>query len=102
MALLPEDVLNKLFTASQFRRGYDEREVDEFLDEIVVELRRLGNANDDLRLRLDACHEGNGVIPPQAQEEIAAAGLSAEQAEQAEQDAAAGIGQSDGGHRRIL
>src|SRR5438105_907183 len=27
MALTPEDVLNKTFTQTQFRRGYDEREV---------------------------------------------------------------------------
>ena len=31
MALSPEDVLNKTFTTTQFRRGYDEREVDDFL-----------------------------------------------------------------------
>ena len=41
MALTPEDVLDKNFTATQFRRGYDEQEVDDFLDEVVVELRRL-------------------------------------------------------------
>ena len=29
MALTPEDVLNKTFTQTQFRRGYDEREVDD-------------------------------------------------------------------------
>ena len=34
MALSPEDVLNKTFTTTQFRRGYDEREVDDFLDEL--------------------------------------------------------------------
>ena len=32
MAFTPEDVLNKHFTATQFRRGYDEQEVDDFLD----------------------------------------------------------------------
>ena len=30
MALTP-DVLNKTFGTTQFRRGYDEREVDDFL-----------------------------------------------------------------------
>ena len=49
MAFMPEDVLNKNFTATQFRRGYDEHEVDDFLDQIVVELRRLNTHNDDLR-----------------------------------------------------
>jgi len=51
MALTPEDVLNKHFTATQFRRGYDEQEVDDFLDEVVVELRRLAGENSDLRAR---------------------------------------------------
>ena len=41
MALSPEDVLNKTFTTTQFRRGYDEREVDDFLDEVVAEMRRM-------------------------------------------------------------
>jgi DivIVA domain-containing protein len=65
MAFMPEDVLSKHFTATQFRRGYDEREVDEFLDEIVVELRRLNSNNNDLRAaqRLpggQGCHSAAG------------------------------------------
>lgn len=36
---------------------HDEREVDEFLDEIVVEMRSLSSANHDLRLWLNACQE---------------------------------------------
>jgi DivIVA domain-containing protein len=75
MAFTPEDVFNKHFIATQFRRGYDEREVDEFLDEIVVELRRLSSDNNDLRARLKACQEDKSVTPPQAQEENAAARL---------------------------
>lgn len=61
MAFTPEDVLNKHFTATQFRRGYDEQEVDDFLDEIVVELRRLTADNDDLGVQLKACQESKGV-----------------------------------------
>ncbi|MHB8273994.1 MAG: DivIVA domain-containing protein, partial [Dermatophilaceae bacterium] len=61
MAFMPEDVLNKNFTATQFRRGYDEQEVDDFLDEIVVELRRLSSDNDDLRAQLKACQESKGM-----------------------------------------
>ena len=34
-----DDVLNTTFTQTQFRRGYDEREVDDFLDRAVVALR---------------------------------------------------------------
>ena len=61
MAFTPEDVLNKHFTATQFRRGYDEQEVDDFLDEIVVELRRLSAESDDLSVQLKACQESKGV-----------------------------------------
>ena len=50
MALSPEDVLNKTFTQTQFRRGYDEREVDDFLDEVVAEMRRLTKDGEDLSL----------------------------------------------------
>jgi DivIVA domain-containing protein len=65
---MPEDVLNKHFiaspfTASSLRRGDDEREVDEFLDEIVGELLTLSCANDDLRVRLNACQECTGDPP---------------------------------------
>jgi DivIVA domain-containing protein len=81
MAFMPEDVLNKNFTATQFRRGYDEHEVDDFLDEIVVELRRLSNENDDLSRQLKNCMEDKGVIPPGAKDKIAAARASAEHAE---------------------
>lgn len=34
--LTPEDVLNATFTQTQFRAGYDEREVDEFLDAVAA------------------------------------------------------------------
>ncbi len=52
MPLTPEDVVNKRFQATKFREGYDQDEVDDFLDEIVVELRRLNVENEDLRQRL--------------------------------------------------
>ena len=54
MALTPEDVVNKRFQATKFREGYDQDEVDDFLDEVVVELRRLNQENDELRQRLAA------------------------------------------------
>ena len=37
--LTSRDVSNKSFTSTQLRRGYDEREVDAFLDEVVATLR---------------------------------------------------------------
>lgn len=54
MALTPEDVVNKRFQSTKFREGYDQDEVDDFLDEVVVELRRLTQENEDLRARLAA------------------------------------------------
>ena len=52
MPLTPEDVVNKRFQPTKFREGYDQDEVDDFLDEIVVELRRVHQENEDLRRRL--------------------------------------------------
>lgn len=54
MALTPEDVVNKRFQPTKFREGYDQDEVDDFLDEVVVELRRLTQENEELRQRLQA------------------------------------------------
>jgi DivIVA domain-containing protein len=52
MALTPEDVVNKRFQPTKFREGYDQDEVDDFLDEVVVELRRLNQENEELRQRM--------------------------------------------------
>lgn len=54
MALTPEDVVNKRFQPTKFREGYDQDEVDDFLDEVVVELRRLNQENEEFRQRLVA------------------------------------------------
>lgn len=54
MALTPEDVVNKRFQPTKFREGYDQDEVDDFLDEVVVELRRLNQENEELRQRMIA------------------------------------------------
>ncbi|MET1154359.1 DivIVA domain-containing protein [Arthrobacter sp.] len=58
MALTPEDVVNKRFQPTKFREGYDQDEVDDFLDEIVVELRRLNQENDELRKKLAEATSG--------------------------------------------
>jgi DivIVA domain-containing protein len=55
MPLNPEEVVNKRFSATKFRQGYDEEEVDEFLDEVVADLRRLNAENAELRSKLAAC-----------------------------------------------
>ncbi len=49
MALSPEEILSKRFQTTKFRDGYDQDEVDDFLDEVVVEMRRLVAENADLR-----------------------------------------------------
>lgn len=59
MALTPQDVVNKRFQHVKFREGYDQEEVDDFLDEVVLELRRLYQENDELRQKLSACEQRN-------------------------------------------
>ena len=50
MALTPEDIHNKEFTRAF--RGYNELEVDAFLDELEVEVASMVSENGDLRERL--------------------------------------------------
>ncbi len=66
MALTPEDVVNKRFQTTKFREGYDQDEVDDFLDEVVGELRRLTHENEDLRQRLSAAEQGAPVAAAEA------------------------------------
>jgi len=54
MPLTPEDVHNKQFTTVRLREGYDEEEVDAFLDEVEAELTRLIRENEELRAKLAA------------------------------------------------
>jgi DivIVA domain-containing protein len=62
MALTPEDVVNKRFQATKFREGYDQDEVDDFLDEVVNELRRLTEENDEMRSKLSVCERRVGEL----------------------------------------
>ncbi len=62
MALTPEDVVNKRFQATKFREGYDQDEVDDFLDEVVNELRRLSEENEELRQKLSVCERRVGEL----------------------------------------
>ncbi|HVA59937.1 MAG TPA: DivIVA domain-containing protein [Mycobacteriales bacterium] len=64
MPLTAEDVQNKRFSETRFAKGYDEDEVDAFLDEVEAELRRLTTENSDLRARLAAGPQPAG--PPAA------------------------------------
>ena len=54
MALTAEDIVNKRFQSTKFREGYDQDEVDDFLDAVVVEMRRLIAENEELAQRLAA------------------------------------------------
>jgi len=54
MALTPEDIVNKRFQSTKFRDGYDQDEVDDFLDDVVVEMRRVVAENDDLKRQMQA------------------------------------------------
>src|SRR3990170_6034078 len=66
MPLTPEDVANKQFTSTRLKPGYDETEVDEFLDEVEAELTRLYRENDELRSKLAAAgrqQPAEGVSP---------------------------------------
>lgn len=54
MALTPEDIVNKRFQSTKFREGYDQDEVDDFLDEVVVEMRRVVAENQELKQELQA------------------------------------------------
>lgn len=58
MALLSaDDVLNKRFQPTKFREGYDQDEVDDFLDEVVNTLRSVYAENEDLKAKLQAAEE---------------------------------------------
>jgi DivIVA domain-containing protein len=67
---MDNDLMNVGIAATKLRRGYEETEVDNFLDEVIVELRRLTSENESLR----------ELIPPDAQDQTA--GASAEKAEE--------------------
>ena len=53
MALTPENVINKGFKFTKYTKGYSMEEVDDFLDEVVVEFRRLNAENASLKRQLE-------------------------------------------------
>ena len=66
MALTPEDVVNKRFQSTKFREGYDQDEVDDFLDEVVVELRRLTAENEELKARVSSGSASEPAVAAEA------------------------------------
>src|SRR6266851_2840048 len=64
MPLTPADVRNKQFSTTRLRPGYDEEEVDAFLDEVESELDRLIQENEELRAKLAECLRGGKSSVP--------------------------------------
>ena len=64
MPLTPADVRNKQFSTTRLRPGYDEEEVDAFLDEVEAELDRLIQDNEELRAKLAEVLRGGGGKAP--------------------------------------
>jgi len=60
MPLTPADVRNRQFSRTRLRPGYDEEEVDAFLDEVEAELDRLVQENEELRAKLAEVLRGGG------------------------------------------
>ena len=85
MAITPEDLITKSFKIVTEESGYDRNEVDDFLDELVVELRALYSERDALE-RQDEQLSANAPDSPAAA--VAPAQSSAAPAA-APQDAAA-------------
>src|SRR5436305_49784 len=64
MPLTPADVRNKQFSTTRLRPGYDEEEVDAFLDEVEAELDRLIQENEELRAKLAEFMRGGKTPAP--------------------------------------
>lgn len=82
MALTPDDLLTKRFEETRFRDGYDQEEVDDFLDEIATQWRELIAERDRLAAEVEQLKSGGAEAAPAAPE-------AAEQQPAADQDAAA-------------
>ena len=67
MALTPEDVIGKTFLPTRFQEGYNQDEVDDFLDEVVATLRGLQQENDELRSKLTSCESRCAELSAEAQ-----------------------------------
>ena len=71
MALLTaEDVLNKAFSKTKYREGFDQDEVDDFLDEVAHTISQLTAERDELAARLREAQQGGAGIPAAAAAEV--------------------------------
>lgn len=73
MPLTPADVHNVAFKKPPIgKRGYDEEEVDAFLDEVERELARLIEENNELRAQMERGGRGGAPVGPGADPRLAA------------------------------
>ena len=73
MPLTPADVHNVAFKKPPIgKRGYDEEEVDAFLDEVERELARLIEENNELRAQVERGGRGGAPAGPGADPRLAA------------------------------
>lgn len=66
MAITPEDLINKSFKVVNVGPSYSMNEVDDFLDELVGELRRLNAENNSLKRKLEECESRKGSAAPKS------------------------------------
>ena len=70
MPLTPADVRNKQFSTTRLRPGYDEEEVDAFLDEVEAALDELIQDNEELRAKLAEVLRGKPPVTLSPQAEV--------------------------------
>jgi DivIVA domain-containing protein len=70
MPLTPADVRNKQFSTTRLRPGYDEEEVDAFLDEVEAALDELIQENEELRAKLAEVLRGKPPVSLTPQAEV--------------------------------
>jgi DivIVA domain-containing protein len=70
MPLTPADVRNKQFSTTRLRPGYDEEEVDAFLDEVEAALDELIQDNEELRAKLAEVLRGKPPVSLTAQADV--------------------------------
>ncbi|MGO1404756.1 DivIVA domain-containing protein [Agrococcus casei] len=90
MALSPDDLLTKRFEETRFRDGYDQEEVDDYLDEIATQWRELIAERDRLAAEVEQLKQGG------AQPAAAEAPAAADEAQQSEAAQSAGLVEGSG------